>query len=661
MADRPKTSSTRPGIPEAALEVARIGAFVSDAETGETIWQGRWRETLGLGKADPEPNIVDIVSLTPKEDRETALRALEAVQQRLRLDTTFRIRRSNRELRWIRLRCAPDTTTGGAHHTAGIIEDVTHRTEERLRLQQRDDEYRVLTGYALDMILRTDVERRVLYISKSAESVLGFTPEQLIGSEARTGIHRDDAPVADASYDEIVSGPGHSTALFRVRHADGHWVWIESLGHAVRGDDGKVREVLYIMRDTSRRVEAESRERRARDELLRARRDEDEIRRSEAMFRSLADSTPVLMWTVEKDGRPSWANRALFEFIGHVEGTRPRGPSRIHPDDVDRILADFIVALKHRTAFTAEARIERHDGEYRHTLFTALPRLDANGEFDGYIASGVDVTDIRKAEAANAEHRNRLAHSLRVESLDQMALGLAHELHQPLAAISAATGAALRNIAAADPNWERLREMMEEAQGQAIRAGALLQEMRDFIRKGSAEGEASESATMDLDGLVRSVASLARHEASRRDIQLELALATEPLFVRASRVQLQQVLINVVQNGLEAISAGNNDERVLRIESSITERGEIEVRVLDSGPGISSEGARHMFDVFYTTRDDGLGMGLAISRSIVEAHGGTLVGDSRPSGGACFSILLPAAATEAAEQADPDDAERRSS
>lgn len=625
-------------LAEEVLGVAQIGAFRWNAQTGETEWQGRWSSVLGFEETSEPPTLEAVLDRTDPADAEAARSALDTLRASLVLDTTVRVHCPDRALRWLRFRSEPTS-----EDVVGVIEDVTQQTNERERLRKRDDEYHVITDYALDMIMRTDIDRQIRYISKSSERVLGLSPSQMLGQAARGGIHREDREAVDRSYDEIIRESGSSTATFRVRHRDGHWVWIESLGRAIHDrSSGAVKEVLYVMRDVSRRVEAEEQERRARDELLRVRRDQDEIRRSEELFRELADSTPVLMWLMDREGRPTWVNRAVFDYVGHSDGNEIHGTSLIHPDDVANVFEKALPALKRGAAFTLEARIQRHDGEYRSTLFTSLPRQTAGDEFSGYVASGVDVTEIRKAEAANAEHRSRLAHSLRVESLDQMALGLAHELHQPLAAISAATGAALRLVGAATPDLERLREMMTEAQAQAIRGGALLEEMREFIRKGGALEQAAD-APIDLNEIVESVASLARHEANRRETQLDLRLSPSPLRVDGSRVQIQQVLINVVQNGLQAMSPGNGGERVLRIESEVDGRGSAEIRVLDNGPGISEASAHHMFDVFYTTRKDGLGMGLAISQSIVEAHGGRLTGKNRPRGGACFTIKLPMA------------------
>lgn len=651
--------SPTPRLAEAALDAAEIGAFEWHATTSETHWDGSWRKVLGLEPTTAPPPLEELLKWIDPADRAKAPLVADAMRAGLRFDTTLLLRCPDGQHRWIRLRGQPRKTSADTLVMVGAIEDVTIRTREQLRLQQRDDEYHVLTDYALDMILRTDVERRVLYISKSCERVLGFTPAELVGSQARDAIHPEDRERADASYDEIIAGPGYSTAIFRVSHTDGHWVWIESLGHVIRdAATGEPREVLYIIRDCSRRIEAENQKRRANAELLHALRDKAESQRSEALFRGLADSTPVLMWLTDTEGRPTWGNRALFDFTGHKRGERPPGSPPLHPDDVDRTLHDFRTALEQRASCSVEARIERHDGEYRNTLFTALPRQDADGAFAGYVASGVDVTDIRRVEQANAEHQSHLAHSLRVESLDQMALGLAHELHQPLAAISAATGAALRSLGTTTPDLRRIREMMGETRTQAIRAGELLEEMREFIRKGNAHHSTTQQDAIDLNEIVESVAKLTHHEGKRREIQLEMVLAPGPLLVNASRVQIQQVLINVVQNGLEAMSPGNGSARILRIETGKTSRGTSQVRILDRGPGISEEGARHMFDVFYTTRTDGLGMGLAISRSIVEAHGGRLDGANRPEGGACFSVTLPLAARDASQPDGPESAGR---
>ncbi len=189
----------------------------------------------------------------------------------------------------------------------------------------------------------------------------------------------------------------------------------------------------------------------------------------------------------------------------------------LHPDDVDRTLHDFRTALEQRASCSVEARIERHDGEYRNTLFTALPRQDADGAFAGYVASGVDVTDIRRVEQANAEHQSHLAHSLRGEPRpDGPGVG-ARAPPQPLAAISAATGAALRSLGTTTPDLRRIRVMMGETRAQAIRAGELLEEKREFIRKGNAHhlDYAASSDRPERDRRERGEAHASRRQAAR--------------------------------------------------------------------------------------------------------------------------------------------------
>lgn len=635
-----------------------IGAWTWDGATDEVALSGPWDEILGVPDDAIPRRWKEFLAWADPADRDAIRQAQAGLATGTRIDVTCRMHPPNGNARWIRLRGDRVPSDRGVR-MVGVVEDVTARTEERLRLQKRDEEYRVLTECALDMIVRTDEERRIHYISRSSEQLLGRSPEEILGAGPE-GIHRDDRAAADASYAEILSERGHSTANFRLRHKDGHWVWMESLGHAIRDpESGELKEVLFLMRDASRRIEAENRERRTSDRLLRAQRDlekqrvvEQEVRRSEALFRELADSTPIAMWIIGPLGRPVWGNRALLDFTGHRTGERVRGMSRIHPDDADRVSNEFVRSLQNRAPYAAEVRIERYDGEYRNCLVTALPRLDAQGSFAGYVATSVDVTDLRRAQKADAEHRENLAHALRVESLDQMALGLAHELHQPLAAISAALGAALRGISNGGLDTARLQEMLAEAQTQAIRAGALLEEMREFIRKGSTGRSDGPRVSIDVNVVVRDAASLARHEADRRGVVLDVEESPEPAHVHANRVQVQQVLINLIQNGLEAMSSSTGGR--VRIETSRARRGVVEVHVLDEGPGLSLEERQHMFDVFYTTRADGLGMGLAISRSIAEAHGGTLHGENRADGGAAFTLTLPTSPDRDVADAAPE-------
>jgi len=245
-----------------------------------------------------------------------------------------------------------------------------------------------------------------------------------------------------------------------------------------------------------------------------------------------------------------------------------------------------------------------------------------------------------QAEARALQHQADLAHVDRINIMGEMASGLAHELNQPLTAISTYCQAGLRIIAAADDKPEKLIHALEQASNQAQRAGEIIRRMRRFTGKGVVRRK-----PMDINGIIKNAVSFVEAELNRKDIKLILELADKLPAAVADEVQIEQVILNLLHNAIEAMFSGGDNTRILRVSSLYTGGDTIQVTVSDTGPGLDAAAADKIFDTFFTTRKDGMGLGLAISRSIVEAHGGQLRADSTPGAGATFYFTLAVAAT----------------
>lgn len=246
------------------------------------------------------------------------------------------------------------------------------------------------------------------------------------------------------------------------------------------------------------------------------------------------------------------------------------------------------------------------------------------------------------AEIRTRQHQAELAHAARLSSLGEMAAGLAHELNQPLSAIvSYARGCALR-MRADDLDPDAFLEVIEEISSQAFRASEVLRRIREFLRHGELQREAA-----DLNDLVREAARFATGEARELGVQLDLALAFERCPVGVDKIQVEQVILNLVRNGFDAMARIPATDRRLRIATRRENAAVAEVTITDSGDGIDPDHATKLFDPFFTTKRDGLGLGLSISRSIIEAHGGRLWVTPNTSRGSAFHFTLPLSASEA--------------
>jgi two-component system sensor kinase FixL len=285
----------------------------------------------------------------------------------------------------------------------------------------------------------------------------------------------------------------------------------------------------------------------------------------------------------------------------------------------------------------------RGDGRTYYYQINGKPVLDSQGKFLGYRGTGSDITERKRAEEALLEREVRLRelqaelfHVSRSGAMGHLSSALAHELNQPLAAIMNYAQAGRRMLEPGGSGGpEKIHEMLNKTVEQAARAGDVIRRLRSLFQKGE-----TAPAPQSINQVVEDAASLALIDAARMDVQYKLNLSENLPAVIIDRIQVQQVVLNLVRNALEAVAAYRRRE--LTIETS-DNGGTVEVAVRDTGPGLSPEVARRLFEPFVTDKREGLGMGLSISRRIVAAHGGRLWTEPNPEGGACFRFTLPPA------------------
>jgi len=288
-----------------------------------------------------------------------------------------------------------------------------------------------------------------------------------------------------------------------------------------------------------------------------------------------------------------------------------------------------------------EYRLRRHDGEFRWVLDIGVPRFNPDGSFAGYIGSCIDVTEQRRAEEQLRQTQDDLARVTRAQAMGELAAAIAHEVNQPLTAIVTNANFSLRQLKSSNPNLDELRAAIAEIVSDGVRASAVISRIRGLLTKGSPR-----RSQLDINEIIQQVITLLRSELARNRVSLTTELAANLPRVQGDPVELQQVLINLIMNALEAMRPAPKQPRNLLIRSTKRQDGVL-VQVQDSGPGIEPELAGRIFEPFFTTKAEGTGMGLAISRSIIESHGGqlSLVAASQ---GAAFQFILPLDSSEAA-------------
>jgi C4-dicarboxylate-specific signal transduction histidine kinase len=310
-----------------------------------------------------------------------------------------------------------------------------------------------------------------------------------------------------------------------------------------------------------------------------------------------------------------------------------RRAARVDPAHGPTLFAGVCdVLARRRPGFSIE-----HPGGRGRDGWFAVSVVPLHRPDGGAVVSVTEITERKHAEIDAQQSRQELAHFSRVSTMGELAASLAHELNQPLAAILLNAQTARRRLDADPAATDALREILDDIEADDTRAAEVIRRIRELLRKGE-----TERVRLDLNALVGDVIRLLGSDALLRNVTLSVEAANEPLMVHGDRIQLQQVVLNLVVNAMEAVAEHGNGDRSVVVRTASAD-GRVRVAVRDAGPGLRHGTQDLVFEPFYTTKPTGMGMGLAIVRSIIRAHEGAIAAVNNPTGGATFEIALPAA------------------
>ncbi len=639
-----------------------------------------WGVELKVLDKDPEAWMAPI----PPEDRARLKSAIALRLHDLPVEPglqVFRITRPDGSQRWIRGRGMLVPAPDGGEWYIGVAEDITELKRASDVEGERAALLRLMTQQLPAVIWTTDPD---LVFTSSAGRGLGELhrePNEVVGMRLQDYFGTEDLTFTPlAAHRRALAGEALTYGFEWASRV------FESHVEPLRDATGRTIGVLGLALDITERKRAEAAARAAHEDLRRAHEDlhrahaelrrahdelearvqqrtaalnfaneklrceveerlraEESLRRSAEVYRLLAEHATDVISRFTPEGVYIYVSPACRSVFGYApeELLGRNAYDFIHPDDWEATQQSHQQVLAGSEVVALSFRFRRKDGRYCWIEVTSK-RIENpdTGAVEEIIAVTRDISERKEAEERLARLQEELAHVARVSTIGEMASGLAHELNQPLTAVSNYLDAGRRLLESGGQIAPEVHAALAEAASEAQRAGKIIRSMRALSRRGNAE-----QTTAGVNALVRDVLELAAADIRGREVKLELRLAPDLRPVYVDRVQVQQVILNLIRNALEAMQDGACRERRLTICTDDSGR-EIEIAVSDTGPGLTDDVKAQMFNAFFTTKKDGgTGLGLPISRSIVEAHGGRLWAESELGVGTTMHFTLPAART----------------
>jgi PAS domain S-box-containing protein len=361
-----------------------------------------------------------------------------------------------------------------------------------------------------------------------------------------------------------------------------------------------------------------------------------QLRGEERKLREAIETIPAMAWIIGPDGAVQFRNRRWVEYTGlsQLEKAKEAGTIAVHPEDRDRIVRRLGASFASGEPFEEEMRIRRTDGEYRWFLSRAVALRDKRGKVVKWYGAATDIQDRKRAEQLQAD----LAHTNRVSTMGELVASISHELAQPLTVTTANARASLRWLQHDPPELTEVRKGTERIVEAGTLASEIINRLRSLYKKSSPKRE-----LVAINQVIGEMVVLLRGEANEYAVSIRTDFAAELPKITTDRVQLQQVLMNLMLNGIEAMKETGG---VLTVKTGRGEGGQVLISVSDTGVGLPTDKGDQIFSAFFTTKSQGSGMGLAISRSILESHGGRLWATANDGRGATFHFTLPAQTTE---------------
>lgn len=483
-----------------------------------------------------------------------------------------------------------------------------------------DREMQALDSIPL-LLWRSNADGFTEYLNNRWLHFTGMTMDQAIGWKWSAAIHPDDLPMLIQKWKHILASGTSGEAEARMRRFDGTYHWFLFQVEPFRSETG----TIIGWYGTNTNIEDR-------------RQSEQQLRENERNLRQLTETIPGMLWSATPDGEIDYCNSRLLDYTGFPahEITGDNWIKLIHPDDVERAAGIWRSCVATGAPYRVEVRTKHvRDGTYRWCETRALPLLDEQGRILKWHGTVVDMHDWKQAQEDLRKTQAELAHVTQVVTMGELAASIAHEINQPLSSIVTNGETALRKLVGSEPDLGKFGELTTRMVADARRASAIIERIRAMI-----SGRKAVFQPVSLEEIVEESLAFLKQEFLFRGISVSLDLAGQLPVVLGDRTQLQQVIVNLLVNAMQAM--GEAGGRRILIQTTHPAPEAIYCAIEDSGPGVDPNALPRLFDSFFTTKANGMGMGLSITRSIIEAHGGQIrLENGSQLGGARFSFDLP--------------------
>lgn len=537
-------------------------------------------------------------------------------------DVDHRLRRADNVYRWFHARGLPlRDAEGKVLRWYVLLTDIDdrRRAEEALRASEGKLQRVIDAIPTLAWCNLPDGPNE--FLNKRWHAYTGLSPEEAHGYGWQTALHPEDLPPLMKKWKEIMLSGEQGEIEARLRRHDGVYRWFLIRTAPFRDETGTIIRWYGTSTDIELRKRAE-----------------DAVLANERNLGLIISTIPALAWSAEANGNVDFVNQRWLDYTG-LSPALAQGwawTQAFHPDDIGRLNDYWLSTISAGQPGEIEARLRRFDGRYRWFLFRASPLRDEAGAVVKWYGTNTDIDDRKRAEEELRSAQSELARVMRVMTMGQLTASIAHEVNQPLSGIITNATTCLRMLDANPPNLEGARETTRRAIRDGHRASDVVTRLRTLYSKKEPALE-----PMNLNEVAREVTALSLAEIQKHGVTLRQEFANDLPPAVGDRIQLQQVILNLIRNAADAMSTIDGRPREMLIRTERDEGNQIRLSVKDSGVGFTPQVAGKIFEAFYTTKADGMGIGLSVSRSIIEAHQGRLWATSNDGPGCTFSFAIP--------------------